>query len=280
MTGLSALCQDVRAEVAALRCLVERPGIDADALTPFHQWRVRDSIQQLVMVDRLAFLAFTDPERGAVERQAFADGTYAHDGDRTAEATFARMAAYESSLFGALPWPDLVRIWLEGSEALLDAAADADADAKLFWFGPPIRAGSLLSARQMEVWAYGQDIFDLYGARRNEGDRLRNIVDFAVRTFGFSFAIRGEKVPDDRPELRLTAPSGASWVWNEGGAGGSVEGSAVDLCLVATQRRHVKDTGLAVEGPVAERWMLIAQCISGPPLDGPAPGERARASAS
>jgi uncharacterized protein (TIGR03084 family) len=93
-----------------------------------------------------------------------------------------------------------------------------------------------------------------------------------VRTFRFSFANRGLPVPEARPRIVLAAPSGARWRWE--GDAGAVEGAAEDFCLVTTQRRHVDDTGLVVTGPVAERWMAVAQCIAGPALPGPAPGER------
>jgi hypothetical protein len=52
-----------------------------------------------------------------------------------------------------------------------------------------------------------------------------------------------------------------------------VAGAAVDFCLVVTQRRHVADTELRVEGPAAEEWMRIAQAFAGPPGPGRKPGQ-------
>ena len=37
-------------------------------------------------------------------------------------------------------------------------------------------ARSAISARQMETWAHGQEVFDVLGADREEHDRIRNIV--------------------------------------------------------------------------------------------------------
>ena len=52
-----------------------------------------------------------------------------------------------------------------------------------------------------------------------------------------------------------------------------VEGTALDFCLVVTQRRHVDDTALATQGDVASEWMTIAQAFAGPPGAGRRPGQ-------
>jgi uncharacterized protein (TIGR03084 family) len=101
------------------------------------------------------------------------------------------------------------------------------------------------------------------------------VADFAVRTCRFSFANRGLPEPDPLPSVRLTAPSGEVWDWNAPDGPDRVEGPAADFCLVATQRRHLDDTDLVATGPGARAWMEIAQCIAGPPVSGPGPGERA-----
>jgi uncharacterized protein (TIGR03084 family) len=76
--------------------------------------------------------------------------------------------------------------------------------------------------------------------------------------------------------VRLTAPSGAVWTWNEAQEDNLVEGSAVDFARVVTQTRNIGDTDLRIVGDVAARWMAIAQCFAGPPETPPAPGLRHR----
>ena len=75
--------------------------------------------------------------------------------------------------------------------------------------------------------------------------------------------------------MRLAAPSGAIWEWNEPSETSRVSGSAVDFCRTVTQVRNVADTSLEVVGEVAQRWMAIAQCFAGGATDPPKPGERA-----
>jgi hypothetical protein len=41
-----------------------------------------------------------------------------------------------------------------------------------------------------------------------------------------------------------------------------------------TQGRNIADTPLEVVGEIATRWMSIAQCFAGGPVDPPKPGER------
>ena len=43
---------------------------------------------------------------------------------------------------------------------------------------------------------------------------------------------------------------------------------------VVTQGCNIADTPLEVVGEIATRWMSIAQCFAGGPVDPPKPGER------
>jgi Mycothiol maleylpyruvate isomerase N-terminal domain len=43
--------------------------------------------------------------------------------------------------------------------------------------------------------------------------------------------------------------------------------------LLVTQRRHLADAGLDIQGAAAAEWMAIAQAFAGPPGAGRAPGQ-------
>ena len=107
-----------------------------------------------------------------------------------------------------------------------------------------------------------------------ESLRIQHIAVLGVKTFGWTFANRGLEAPGDPPYVRLVAPSGEIWEWNEPSQSERVSGSAVDFCHVVTQGRNVADTALDVVGDVATRWMAIAQCFAGGAADPPKPGER------
>jgi hypothetical protein len=73
--------------------------------------------------------------------------------------------------------------------------------------------------------------------------------------------------------LELTGPAGDIWAFGPDDTKESATGSALDFCLVVTQRRHIDDTGI-VATPVAREWLLLAQAFAGPATDGPAAGAR------
>jgi uncharacterized protein (TIGR03084 family) len=135
---------------------------------------------------------------------------------------------------------------------------------------------SSITARLMETWAHGQEIYDALGVERVDTDRIRSIADLGVRTYRWTFANRGLAAPGEPPHVRLRAPSGAAWTWNEPSETSLVEGDAGEFCQVVTQVRALADTRLRVVGDVATRWMAIAQCFAGPVSDPPAPGTRFR----
>jgi uncharacterized protein (TIGR03084 family) len=130
-------------------------------------------------------------------------------------------------------------------------------------------AKSFVTARLMETWAHGQDVADALGAERPATDRLRHIAQLGVITRGWTYVNRGVEPPAGDVRVELAAPSGEVWTWGPEDAAGRVTGPALDFCLVVTQRRHVDDTVLLVEGAVARDWLEKAQAFAGPPTDGP-----------
>ena len=61
------------------------------------------------------------------------------------------------------------------------------------------------------------------------------------------------------------------WTWGPADAADRVSGTALDFCLLVTQRRHRDDLALAVDGEAAQHWMAIAQAFAGPPGPGRRP---------
>jgi uncharacterized protein (TIGR03084 family) len=133
---------------------------------------------------------------------------------------------------------------------------------------------SSLTARIMETWAHGQDVFDARSTPHPVTAGVRHVAYLGYRTVGFSFVNRGLEAPTAPIGVVLTAPDGAEWSFGDPSAPDRVAGPALDFALVVTQRRHRDDTALTVTGPVATRWMEIAQAFAGPPGEGRAAGAR------
>jgi uncharacterized protein (TIGR03084 family) len=164
--------------------------------------------------------------------------------------------------------------WREYYGPMAARFAVADPRQRVPWFGPDMSVRSSITARLMETWAHAQALYDLLGQVRQDSDRVKNIVVLGINTFGWSFANRGLSVPEDKPYVRLVAPSGAIWEWGEANESNMLEGRAVEFCQVVVQTRNIADTKLRVVSDTATRWMAIAQCFAGPPENPPAPGTR------
>lgn len=229
--------------------------------TRFWNWSVWDEVVHLYYLDMCALASVTRP----AEFQALVAE------HRSAQAAGVEMSQRLQRDFAHLDKTGLLAAWTDQYGRMCAELATQDPGRRTAWFGPDMGVETLAIARQMEVWAHGQDIYDLFGVERQNADRIRSICDLGVRTYGWSFRNRGETPPAPPPVVLLEAPSGALWEWNAEGEG-AVAGVADEFALVVTQRRNIADTGLKVKGPAAARWMQIAQCFAGPPSDGPPAG--------
>ena len=261
-----AEAEDYRAELRTLFELLK----DADDAaweepTRFKGWTAVDVLGHLHMFDRGAEMALRAPEELTALLTGYREGVRETGSGR----------AYTRRVLGDPKGPELRDRWRAFGETLADQFRNVEPQRRLPWAGPTMSARSCISARQMETWAHGQALFDLLGQERQDQDRIRNIAVLGVNTFEWAFKNRGLEAPE-KPFVKLTAPSGLIWTWNDPGAASSVEGSAVEFCQVVAQTRHVDDTALVVRGEAAQAWMPIAQCFAGPPENPPAPGVRKR----
>ena len=267
MATLSELLADLDDEYADARSLIDPLSADApewDRPTPAAGWAVRDQVSHLAFFDDAARTALVAPGEFA----AAAEEAMSRSGDPMEEHLVRGRAMDGDALRG---W------WEEAHRGMAGALAGADPADRIPWFGPPMGALSFVSARLMETWAHGQDIADALGRERRPTDRLRHVAHLGVRTRTFSYVVNERATPSGCIDVSLTAPSGETWSWTAGpsdasDAVGTIRGSALDFCLVVTQRRHVEDTSLAVDGGPAVEWMSIAQAFAGPPAPGRASG--------
>ena len=258
---LAELLGDLADESAALDALVA--DLEETAWlgpTPAEGWTVAHQIAHLAWTDQQALLAATDPE--GFRR------TVAEAGPRLATQVDDAAAS------GATDEPTrLLARWREGRDALSRALAALPEGAKLPWFGPPMSAASMASARLMETWAHGLDVTDGLHRPPSVSGRLRHVAHIGVRTRDFAFAQRGLPVPAEPFRVELSAPDGTTWSWGPEDAAQRVSGPALDFCLLVTQRRHRADLSLEATGSDADRWLDIAQAFAGPPGGGrPASG--------
>ncbi|MGW2098313.1 TIGR03084 family metal-binding protein [Streptomyces olivaceoviridis] len=259
MADPTPVIDDLRAESGELDRLVAELSPSSWALpTPAPGWTVAHQIAHLAWTDRSALLAVTDAGafRTLVEKALAAPGSFVDEG------------AEEGA---ELPPAELLAAWRGGRTALDRALRDAPAGARFPWYGPPMSAASMATARLMETWAHGLDIADALGVLRPPTDRLRHVARLGVRTRDFAFGVHGLTPPDEEFRVELTAPSGQVWAYGDERAVQRVTGPALDFCLLVTQRAHREDLALTATGPDADRWLGIAQAFAGPPGTGRPP---------
>ncbi|HWL65503.1 MAG TPA: TIGR03084 family metal-binding protein [Actinomycetota bacterium] len=260
MVDIDSLCTDLYDEHASLDEIVLSLDQEMwDRPTPAEPWSIRDQISHLAFFDEQATLALLEPDRfNAGLQRAIED----LQGFMDAPLEMGR----------ALPHEEVLGWWRGARTQMLKAFYEADRAARVPWFGPPMSLASFISARLMETWAHGQDVADALLIEREPTDRLQHVCHLGVRARRNSYAAQGREFPGGDVRVELKAPSGEQWTLGES-TEDIVRGPALDFCLVVTQRRHLADTALQVEGDLAKEWMSIAQAFAGPPGPGRTPGQ-------
>lgn len=253
---LATILADLEAEGDDLdRLVASLPDAGWRRPTPAPGWTVAHQIAHLAWADEQALLAGTDPPAFTTRLAALSAGAEGLADETAAEG----VAAGPAVVLGR---------WRVSRADLLRLLGTLPAGTKLPWFGPAMSRESMATARLMETWAHGLDVADALGVSRAATHRLRHIAHLGVRTRDFSFAVRGLPPPDAPFRVELAAPDGTCWAWGPANADDRVEGSALDFCLLVTQRRHRDDLDLRVTGEAAERWVGVAQAFAGPPGSG------------
>lgn len=260
---LQEVLADLSAEGEALDGLVTRL-TDAEWArpTPAPGWSVAAQIAHLAWTDEAAIVAATDPlawdrllADAARHRYDFVDQT---------------------ALIGAaVPSAELLARW-RTSRAMLDQTLRVQPrGVKIDWFGPPMSATSMATARFMETWAHSLDVHETFDLAPPVTDRIRHVAHLGVRTRRFAYLARDEPPPQAEVRVELLASSGATWSFGPADAEQTVTGSAEDFCRLVTQRINRADTDLVADGPDADHWLDIAQAFAGSPGPGRPPRDGA-----
>jgi uncharacterized protein (TIGR03084 family) len=258
---LGALIEDLAAETVVLRHIID-PLADEDwqLPTPAPGWTITDQVSHLAYFDQVAVTSASDPDVFAAEVRRLGAGGVVDPAD------IARR--YHDMN------PAELRDWFaRARKGLLTVFARLDPALRVPWFGPSMSAASSVTARLMETWAHGQDIADTLGVQREPTHRLRHVAHIGVGARTFSYAAHRLPMPAEPVRVELVAPSGELWTWGPADAADRVTGTALDFCLLVTQRRHRADTAVVADGADADQWLSIAQAFAGPPGAGRMPGQ-------
>ncbi len=225
--------------------------------TPAPGWTVATQIAHLAWTDEVAVVAATDKTRWDEIVLAAIDDPEG----------FVDAGAHE---IARLPREEVLGRWFGSRSVLYRTLAEYPEGQKMPWFGPPMSPTSMATARFMETWAHSRDVHDALGIPQPATDRIKHVAHLGVRTRGFAFTTHGLEPPNTEVRVTLTAPSGDTWTWGPDDAPDTVTGSALDFCLLVTQRVHRDATDLVATGD-ADAWLRIAQAFAGPPGEGRTP---------
>jgi uncharacterized protein (TIGR03084 family) len=252
---MDAICDDLQAETDALVAVVAGLSEEQWHLpTPAEGWDSHETIIHLGMADYAARVAAVDADEFGTLKQAMMSGEF--DLHRASGADVHAMSGHD------------LLVWFKSERAQMMAAFRARGPKdRLPWFGPDMSTLSSATARMMETWSHGSDVASTFGVEWTATDRLRHVAHIGVATRGWSYANRGLEVPPGTVRVELTAPSGEEWTWGPEDADATVRGTALDFCLLVTQRRHRSEVALSAEGELADGWLNIAQAFAGPATD-------------
>lgn len=256
--------QDFLDETRALSAIIA-PLSDRDYLqqTAFKAWTIDMVLRHLHFWNKAALMSVMD-------EAAFSDLVTAMMGNIQS----GRLTAFENEYLQGLSGRALLNAWCDSAEETAAGFSTCDPSQRVKWVGPSMSARSSITARLMETWAHGQEVYDHLGLIRKNADRIRNIVVLGVNTYEWTFRNRREEPPGPMPFVELTAPSGDIWKYGTENAEERIQGLAEEFCQVVTQTRNIADTHLSVSGDIATAWMQQAQCFAGPAQEPPVPGLR------
>ena len=251
MADLGALFDDLREEQGALDAMVaDQPAPRWLTPTPSQGWDVADSVSHLCFFDEAATLALDDPEAFGLAADGIMRG---------------RDGADDLVPGRTLTASELLARWRTARAALRAALSRADPRVRVPWFGPPMGVASFATARLMETWAHGQDVADALGLPSVVSPRLRHVCHIGVGARPYALQVNSLPAPTVPIRVEATAPDGSVWTWGPADAADRVAGTALDVALVLTRRRHPADTAITVLGPAAIEWIAIAQSFAGRP---------------
>ena len=161
--------------------------------TPAEGWTIKDQVSHLAYFDDSAHLALLHPEDFRCEAAKLIAGGMDFP-DRIAEQ------------HRTLPHNTVLDWFSDSRRQLLAGFTGDDPKRRLPWFGPDMSVASSATARLMETWAHGQDIYDTLDVPHPPSPGLRNIAHLGVATFAFAHTLNGLDIPAEPVRVELLAP--------------------------------------------------------------------------
>ena len=149
-----------------LNLMSKRPESDYYRKTQFKSWDINQVLGHLHIFNHAADLSL----RSSTQFEEFFSPI------RKALLNGKKLVDTQEEWLDGLSGTRLLDAWWGEVEKVSSNFSSADPKLRLKWAGPEMSARSSITARQMETWAHGQEVFDILGKTRLEHDRIKNIV--------------------------------------------------------------------------------------------------------
>jgi uncharacterized protein (TIGR03084 family) len=152
--------------------------------------------------------------------------------------------------------------WRSGATELRSMLADCDPSRRVPWVVGELAARTLTTTRLAEAWIHTGDVAIAFGPLPPPPERIRHIARLAWRTLPYAFTRAGRALTGP-VAFELEGPSGEAWSFvPDDPATTTIQGTAMDLCLVAGQRADASETGLRGEGPDAADVLSLVRTFA------------------
>ena len=227
---LDSVLADLKAEGDQLWAVVS--GLDEvgwHTPTAAEGWDVATQVAHLAWTDEVAVLAATDKAAwDAVVLTALEN-----------PEAYVDTAARE---IASLSPQALLARWGAARDALTITLRGYPQGERMPWFGPPMSPATMGTARFMETWAHGLDVYAGLGIDPETTDRIRHVAHLGVRTRNHSFVTNGLDAPLE--EFKVTAHRAVRRVLVVGSGRGAAVGARLGPRLLPARhpahqpRRH------------------------------------------
>ncbi|MDQ6696014.1 MAG: maleylpyruvate isomerase family mycothiol-dependent enzyme [Actinomycetota bacterium] len=215
---------------------------DSDWLrdSPCEGWSVADVVLHLAQTNELAIGSIAG--RFA---EAMAELTRGLEPASDVDDGAARMVARDRGSSRA----DIRERWQRSADGFTARLRSSDPHQRVAWVAGELSTRTLATTRLAETWIHTGDVARALDRVVQPTDGLRHIARLAWRTLPYAFA-RADRQLHGPVAFRLRAPDGQAWVFApDSDPLTTIQGDAVDLCLVAARRAEPADTGLSAVGP-------------------------------
>jgi uncharacterized protein (TIGR03084 family) len=130
----------------------------------------------------------------------------------------------------------------------------------VYWGIGEMSVASLTTARLMECWAHGLDVFAALDVSPVDTTRLRHVCHLGYRTLPYAFSFASREMPGSLDDLRVSLTFGSdTWDFGPRTASSSITGPSGEFARLVVRRVPRSATSLVASGALADAALDVAK---------------------